>query len=452
MTTLIPQYDLKDGGSTPTGAINRPINKKLAESVSVLDFGADSTGVADSHDAFANAIATAQTVYVPKGTYNIGSPIVCTNPFKLVGDGVSSTVIQRNFSPTVDTNGIFTIQQGGTEICMRDMTLRSLTGQTGGCLVSIVPSVSGGMGLYNFSNIDFTTTGTSTHQYTLYFDGTAANTGAIGIRGLDMTGCSVFGGGVSTMLVKGVLKFSFVGGGIYTAGGAGTSNIVFTGTSTVPTQSFQFLPADCSCPISFDYATLGIFSCGIMGAITNTANSAYISGKGYSASVQNNWLYSNFLNTQTGLRMTGDIVISGGITNTNTSAPAGGTGINMYGGVTGNASGSVTNVGQVGVQNSTICPNTKTFTFTSQSGKLFTIATGGGSAALVFADYKSSTITLLSDPSSAFVAGAGPSAGFTNIYKSVNSHVISVTNNTGASVGYLMCAIGTYVSAVTDPA
>ena len=38
MTTLVPKYDQ---GST--GAVNRPINQKFAESVSVLDFGADPT-------------------------------------------------------------------------------------------------------------------------------------------------------------------------------------------------------------------------------------------------------------------------------------------------------------------------------------------------------------------------------------------------------------------------
>ena len=50
MTTLIPKYD-----QGATGAVNRPINLKLAEQVSVLDFGADPTGVADSTTAFTNA-------------------------------------------------------------------------------------------------------------------------------------------------------------------------------------------------------------------------------------------------------------------------------------------------------------------------------------------------------------------------------------------------------------
>ena len=52
MTTLIPKFDFKDGGSTPVGAINRPINEKLAEIISVADFGADPTGVTDTSTAF----------------------------------------------------------------------------------------------------------------------------------------------------------------------------------------------------------------------------------------------------------------------------------------------------------------------------------------------------------------------------------------------------------------
>lgn len=57
-----------------TGAVATTVPKKLAQSVSVLDFGADPTGVADSTAAFlASANASAQ-VEVPPGTYQIASP------------------------------------------------------------------------------------------------------------------------------------------------------------------------------------------------------------------------------------------------------------------------------------------------------------------------------------------------------------------------------------------
>ena len=122
MTTLIPQFDLKNGGSTPTGAVNRPINKKLSESVSVLDFGADPTGTNDSTTAIQNAInslgALGGSLYFPTGTYLVsdvtssGNCLTVTCPIHIYGDGafytsikpasgVAGTVNTIQFSPNI---------------------------------------------------------------------------------------------------------------------------------------------------------------------------------------------------------------------------------------------------------------------------------------------------------------------------------------------------------------
>ena len=74
MTTLIPKYD--QGG---TGAVNRPINQKLGETISVLDFGADPTGVLDSAPAFNAAIAaitSANVTIMAEGIFRLDSPII----------------------------------------------------------------------------------------------------------------------------------------------------------------------------------------------------------------------------------------------------------------------------------------------------------------------------------------------------------------------------------------
>ena len=93
MTTLIPKYDLKNGGATPTGAVNRSIYEKLNETVSVKDFGAVGDGTTDDTTAIQaaiNSFATTSsasatgggTVFFPAGKYRITSTL-------LIGWGVT---------------------------------------------------------------------------------------------------------------------------------------------------------------------------------------------------------------------------------------------------------------------------------------------------------------------------------------------------------------------------
>jgi len=102
MTTLIPKFDLKDGGATPTGAINRPINEKLSEAVSVMDFGAVGDGATDDTTAIQNAIkalgTTGGTITFENGkTYLISAPLLLPtkiilngNNCRLTGNGTKS--------------------------------------------------------------------------------------------------------------------------------------------------------------------------------------------------------------------------------------------------------------------------------------------------------------------------------------------------------------------------
>ncbi len=71
MTTLIPKFEQINSNT------NRPINQKLAEWVSVDDFGADSTGASDSTAAIQAALTAADYVIFPKGsTYLINNTLI----------------------------------------------------------------------------------------------------------------------------------------------------------------------------------------------------------------------------------------------------------------------------------------------------------------------------------------------------------------------------------------
>lgn len=91
-----------------TGAVATTVQAKLRETVSVLDFGADPTGVADSTTAIQDAInavvASGGVVYFPAGTYNY-TPNATFN-ITISGDGLTlKGDIGRSFIKT-DFNGL----------------------------------------------------------------------------------------------------------------------------------------------------------------------------------------------------------------------------------------------------------------------------------------------------------------------------------------------------------
>lgn len=87
MTTLIPKFR-----QNATGAVNRPINIKLAETVSITDFGAVGDGSADDTAAIQAAINSgADQIYVPATTngYRTTAPITITTGITIIGDGTN---------------------------------------------------------------------------------------------------------------------------------------------------------------------------------------------------------------------------------------------------------------------------------------------------------------------------------------------------------------------------
>lgn len=76
-----------------TGAVSRLVSDKLAERKSVLDFGADPTGAADSSAAFTAALAASIHVRVTPGTYRLDSKITVPIGYMLELD--SGVILQR---------------------------------------------------------------------------------------------------------------------------------------------------------------------------------------------------------------------------------------------------------------------------------------------------------------------------------------------------------------------
>jgi hypothetical protein len=87
-----------DTNGLMVGAVARTVHSKLTEFVSILDFGADPTGVADSTLAIQNCLTAAgpnASIHFPEGTYLLSATLTGSAGQHLFGDGVNQTVLRR---------------------------------------------------------------------------------------------------------------------------------------------------------------------------------------------------------------------------------------------------------------------------------------------------------------------------------------------------------------------
>ena len=75
-----------------SGAATRTSSNKFSDLISIKDFGAVGDGLTDDTNAIINALAAANSVFVPEGTYLISSTITLTERQSLIGAGQKSVI------------------------------------------------------------------------------------------------------------------------------------------------------------------------------------------------------------------------------------------------------------------------------------------------------------------------------------------------------------------------
>ena len=120
--------------ATGTGATaNRLVDAKLKDIVSVKDFGAVGNGSTDDATAFQNAMNAHVAIYVPQGTYKIGSTLTSTNRnLTLFGDGHEMSILQWSGGTSglvfTDTNS----SEASKALVVKDLRFEANAALTGG--------------------------------------------------------------------------------------------------------------------------------------------------------------------------------------------------------------------------------------------------------------------------------------------------------------------------------
>jgi hypothetical protein len=107
-----------------TGSVQRTVQTKLDDTVSVKDFGALGNGT-DATAAFIAAVASgAKAVYIPSGTYALSSPIVVTRDIFIYGDGPNTKI---DVSGLADDESAFDFNGGGGTLIETNSNVISAT-------------------------------------------------------------------------------------------------------------------------------------------------------------------------------------------------------------------------------------------------------------------------------------------------------------------------------------
>lgn len=125
------------------GAVGRTMLAKARDVVSLTDFGADPTGVADSLAAIQAAVDAFDHIFIPAGTYRLSAPLVIpgTRNIAIYGEGRLASVLQ--FSGA--SGGLrFSASTGGEHLTLRDFSITTSHLGTDYAIHVTYPSSPGG--------------------------------------------------------------------------------------------------------------------------------------------------------------------------------------------------------------------------------------------------------------------------------------------------------------------
>jgi len=141
-----------------TGAAARTVDSKLEDFVSVKDFGAVGDGSTNDYAAFNNALATEKAIYIPAGTYVIGTTLdIDDKNVTMFGDGERLSILK--FTGT--GNGLEWTSSDHTHSLMLEKFQFLAAGNLDSPLVAVMPDPPGTVrAAVSLENILATYTGT----------------------------------------------------------------------------------------------------------------------------------------------------------------------------------------------------------------------------------------------------------------------------------------------------
>ncbi|OGO02362.1 MAG: hypothetical protein A2Y72_02215 [Chloroflexi bacterium RBG_13_53_26] len=284
-----------------TGAIAVPVITMLRRHISIEDFGGVGDGATDNTAAFNSALAAAvasthRRLIIPAGSWLFNSkPNDIAAPVMLLGEGMSNTILVRNYTEATSTKGLIKIICSAGHV--RDLAIIAASGTTGGACLSAASTAAIDASGLTLENIWLSTYGGASGnnlEYGLYIDGTAKTSAPAGARTNFIKNAHVFGANQANAALLGCVGLVWEGGGLYQAGSTTGGTLYIGGDATVKSSYVNVHVSNIGGKVQLSNCEYcRVVSPSITGDIENADTCTYstVHGKTFGTN-QNNWVSS----------------------------------------------------------------------------------------------------------------------------------------------------------------
>lgn len=320
------------------GAVARTVQDKLRDYIDGADYGMVGDGTTDNTAAFNNILAAAKasthkTVYLAYGNYRFASkPADVDFALQLIGSGMVSTVLVRDYAGTPGI-GMLNLGAGSSGAAIKSLSVNASATSSSGCAIVLSSTASQDVSGVILEDVWVSTFAVDKWDEAILVSGISKTSAPIGARTNCFKNVHVFGAATASVRISGVQGFSWMGGGIYSAGGTGTNTggVVVTGIASVKSEAVNINLSNSTGAWTFSQCNQVTVVLSSMGDIFNANTATFVNINCSSCgTVDSNWSYSTVTNKYD-LGITGYTYLSGGLlmqwgnVTTGAGAPSSGT-------------------------------------------------------------------------------------------------------------------------------
>ncbi len=288
----------------------------------------DITPALNAAMTYLSTSASDRWLYITEGAYYFNTePPVRDFQASVRGDGMFTTTLYKNFQSTNIWNGVITHTDNADGSIVEDLAVIGVSGSTNGtagtgCGLGLYSvNADGSISFVNYTRVRVTTdspVGADRYKYGIYWNGTNATSGALGLRACTMTNVQVFGAELGSAYLAGMNSCNVSGASAFNSAGGTTGVLVIDGSAAVANTGLNIDAGAITDGLSFGYTErVSVRSANIGGSMTLTANSRHVrvDTAEYSgttpvvdAAVRSEFLFNNGAQSQVAVTISGGVI------------------------------------------------------------------------------------------------------------------------------------------------